>query len=171
MSGRQNLTAAIESPLDVALSEFAFHALGIKDWRKPWPAEPSRNYYAQPKGEPDVHLAALQAAGFVASGQKPAIYGDLEFWRITPAGIAAARALHSKMRKTERLRTWQVFIRGWESFETDDGFREWIPTGWEPAGEGTGATRSKARYDAWLRLSDPLPELQLHQIKVGRVVA
>jgi len=149
--------AGIETDLDRALYEFAFHALGIEDWRKRW--EPSRNYFAQdPENLNDsAHLATLQAAGFVASaGKNPKLYGDLEFWRMTGEGIAAARKLHARLRKAAKFRTWSVYLR-----EDDE---------WKSAGHGSGTTRSKARYDAWLRLREPLPDLKLYEIRVGRLL-
>jgi hypothetical protein len=156
--------------IEEALRDVAFHALGIRTTKKPWPPEFSRNHYAAQ--EPPPAMIVLLEAGYVVSrGKKPEIFGDLEFWRVTEAGIRAARVLHAKLWKQQRLGTWEVFVRGrykdWN--ERGEPFYEYGP--WEEAGQGTGTSRSKARYDAYLRLSDPLPDLKIHEIKVGRKVA
>lgn len=85
------------------------HMLGLPDeWERP--AAPFRNHYASEPGDPQLEV--LHAMGLVErTGSRPAIFGDLVFYRATGDGRGAAIASVRRLRLTKGQRVYRAWLR------------------------------------------------------------
>lgn len=142
---------AARERLERDLAAILWHTLGIS------PSSTSgsyRNYYA---AEPDhsnwEKLQRLVQMGLMVQYKS---VGGGQVFAATPKGQAVAAEERLLVRQERGIKVWDVHLRR-------DPDRAW-------AGTGQGKTRSAARYEAWLRLRDALPDLQLVDVEVGRLV-
>lgn len=96
------------------------HMLGLPDeWQRPEP--PFRNHYATTPG--DAQMETLRAMGLVdCAGSRPAIFGDLAFYRATDAGRAVALASVRRLRLTKGQRVY----RAWLNLDSSLSFGEFL---------------------------------------------
>ena len=137
-----------KTPSDAAIHTL-WHMLGI-ELRKEWIAY--RNYYAPAVGEPSAELLELEAAGLAEPYRA---IDQNTYYRTTEAGIRCARTIHAAQRKHAGIKVYEYRVKGWGD--------QW--------GRCQGATRSKARYTAYLSAHDALPDIKIIDIEIGKRVA
>lgn len=132
-----------------AAIETLWHMLGIS-LRREW--DSYRNYYAPADGPPSADLIELVEAGLAERYQ--AIDQNI-YYRATRGGIVFAQAAHSAQRRRAGIKVYEYRVKGYD-YESDL---------WDRC---QGATRSKARYAAYLGARESIPDLSIVDIVIGR---